>query len=293
MMVNRIACIAMMIMVAFGSHARADRIYQEQRGIVVMEFESALAVDDWVLEREHEGYSGKGYYTWRGEDHFGQAGPGKFTFKFLIQHPDLYHLRLRSLHMHDDTSLENDVWTRMDGGYWKKTFCTPIKEWAWMTKHDFGGYKPWASYLLGKGVHALEFSGRSKNFSIDLVHLYKDGVFWIGDHSLPESPTLQSGNYTPRVDAGPNRKPDYVLTMVRGTNSFPWKSRSGLGPPDSWISKAPGGWMPKFIRCTSPLGRLGIRWTEFRSPGKDRFLRKTPEVVLHAELNFDVFVYPC
>ncbi|MHC4540350.1 MAG: PKD domain-containing protein [Planctomycetota bacterium] len=216
---------------------RADRIYQEQRGIVVMEFESAPAVDDWVLETEHKGYSGEGYYTWRGEDHFGQAGPGKLTFKFLIQHPGLYHLRLRSLHMHDDTSLENDVWTRMDAGDWKKTFCTPNKEWAWMTKHDFGGYKPWASYVLGKGVHVLEFAGRSRNFSIDLIHLYKDGVFWIEDHSLPKSPTLQSGDYAPRADAGPEKNltlpQDHVMLSGAGEDvdgtvvAYQWEKVSG------------------------------------------------------------------
>jgi len=197
------------------SEIKASQVYEEQHGVVVMQFESAPAVDNWILETKHEGYSGTGYYTWRGDDHFQKPGPGRLTYKFLIHNPGTYHLRLRSLHIHDDTSQENDVWTRMDGGEWKKTFATPNKKWTWMTKHDFGGYKPWVSYILGKGVHVLEFSGRSKNFSIDLIHLYKDGVYWIEDHTLPTSPKLHRDNYNyaPCPDAGPEKN----LTMPQNS----------------------------------------------------------------------------
>ena len=208
---NAFAILIVLVCMSLTSVGKENPIYQEKDGVVVMQFESAPAVDEWVLETSFKGYSGSGYYTWRGDDHFPEPSRGMLTFRFVIQNPGTYHLRFHSLHMHDDTSLENDVWTRMDGGEWKKTFATPNKEWTWMTKHDFGGYKPWASYVLGKGIHVLEFAGRSKNFSIDMIHLYKDGVFRIEDHTLPESSTVTKGNLAPRPDAGPEKN----LTLPR------------------------------------------------------------------------------
>ena len=38
-----------------------------------------------------------------------------------------------------------------------------------------------------------------------MIHLYKDGVFRIEDHTLPESSTVTKGNLAPRPDAGPEK----------------------------------------------------------------------------------------
>jgi hypothetical protein len=75
-----------------------------------------------------------------------------------------------------------------------KTFSSTRGQWTWATNHEFSaGDKPPASYPLSAGIHVLEISGRSRNFSLDRFHLYLDGVTNPLDETRPPSTTAGGG----------------------------------------------------------------------------------------------------
>ena len=81
------------------------------------------------------------------------------------------------------------MWVRMDGGAWVKVFSWQRGQWTWTTQHEFNHHdKPPAEYQLSAGAHRIEFSGRSHDFAIDRLHLYRDGVPNALSLNHPESP---------------------------------------------------------------------------------------------------------
>ena len=183
-----LACVALSVLVAAPSLG-GDCVYQEQGGLLVVEFESLTPTGDWELESALGGYTGQGYLRWDGPNYYSSPGHGTFGVKFEIHQGGLYNFRIRNHHDHPDSTEENDVWVRLDGGPWVKTFSGKKDVWTWATNHEFGdGDKPKAEYDLGPGVHTLEFSGRSKNFRIDRFHLYEPGHPDGEDPTQPESP---------------------------------------------------------------------------------------------------------
>lgn len=172
------------------ARAQADRIRQETDGLVVIEVESAAAKADWKKETAMKGFTGDGYYTWRGSDMYGGPGKGLLSWKINITRPGRYHLRIRNRHDHPRGDLHNDCFTRMDEGPWKKTYSSPQGQWTWASNHEYGGKKNPAEYTLAPGVHTFQISGRSSLFSIDRIHLYRDGTSGAEDASRPQSPTM-------------------------------------------------------------------------------------------------------
>jgi len=163
-------------------------VYEVRDGVAVMEVESAPANGDWTPEREMEGFTGEGYYTWRGPDLFKQPGKGVFGFIIEIDEPGEYELYIRNRHDFEDSTEQNDCWTRMDDGQWVKTFSPKRGEWTWATRHEWSHDKKiQAAYKLDAGRHALMISGRSKGFSIDRIHLVRKGAKRGQDAALPQT----------------------------------------------------------------------------------------------------------
>jgi hypothetical protein len=196
---------------ALPAAAGVDVPVQEQDGVVVLEAESAAAVPDWKLEKDLPGFTGSGFHTWRGPNLWGEPGKGVLTYVFRIVTPGVYHLRLRNRHEHPDASMENDCWTKLDDGAWAKTFSYQRGQWTWVTSFDFGASKPPASYDLKAGVHTLQISGRSANFRIDRIHLYRDGVKNGEDETRPPSPT----SFEAMAGPGPYKKLASLAEQVR------------------------------------------------------------------------------
>lgn len=189
-----------------------DSPYLEADGFLAWEVESAPVAGKWAKEKALAGHSGGGYYTWRGPDLAGPNERAALTYRFEILTPGRYQLRIHNRHDHRDSTLENDCYTRLDGGPWVKTFSSQRGQWTWSTSHEFGeGRKPPAEYTLSAGSHTLQITGRSVNFSIDRVHLYRDGAAGGTDLSRPVSTTLAQAMTGP----GPYVKLAAIAAKVR------------------------------------------------------------------------------
>lgn len=183
-------------MIALVLLLQADPL-EEIEGRVVFEVESVPARGDWKKESALAGFTGSGYYTWTGPDLFGAPGKDALTWSFHLSRPGRYRLFLRNRHDFEDSTLQNDCFTKLDDGPWTKTFSSTRGAWTWHTRHEHeGGDKPEASYELSPGPHAFQISGRSKGFSLDRVHLSLEAS---PDLAAPLSPTVLEAMGGPAV----------------------------------------------------------------------------------------------
>lgn len=65
-------------------------IFNENEGLVLVEFENAEFSADWKLKTEGSSYSGAGYMVWEGSQSLGNPGNGKATFAINIKNPGTY-----------------------------------------------------------------------------------------------------------------------------------------------------------------------------------------------------------
>jgi hypothetical protein len=199
--------------------SQTSDVYQESGGIVIVEIESAPEVPSWNAETAMTGYTGTCYYTWRGADLFNSPGAGVLSYYFNIAATGSYNFRIRNRHDAADSTLYNDCFTRMDGGAWVKTYSSVRGGWTWNTNHEFSSTdKVAARYDLAAGVHLLEISGRSAEFSLDRFHLYLDSVTNPLDETRPVSSTTGGGTVpppTPGTEPPPGEEPP----VISGYNS--------------------------------------------------------------------------
>ncbi|MCP3916437.1 MAG: hypothetical protein GY711_12840 [bacterium] len=189
----RLFALALTASLAAAPFAAADGgVFQESGGLVVVQIESTDATGDWVGTTTPSGYTFQSLYRWEGVDLFSTPGQGVLAYQIEIFQPGTYRLRIRNRHDDPDDTEENDVWTRMDGGTWFKTFSNgpgTVATWNWETQFDITG-QPDASWSLGAGVHTLEFSARSHGFMMDRFHLALPGNPGSENANLPESTAL-------------------------------------------------------------------------------------------------------
>lgn len=181
-MVRQIGGLGLVLLLSGWLHA-APPLHIAQDGLVVMEVESHPPVGRWLRETAVSGFTGESYYRFSGR------GDDALIYRFVIIEPGDYQLRIRNHHDHEDSTLENDCFTSLDGGPLVKTFSSHNKVWTWHSMHEFdhSNKKP-ARYELMTGEHVLVIRGRSANFRIDRIHLYRDGRKESESESLP--PTL-------------------------------------------------------------------------------------------------------
>lgn len=151
-------------------------IYQMESDLVVFEIESHPVVQGWSEETTWTGFTGDSYYRWSFPDN-NTPGLGIMTWQFYVPEDTNYQLRIHNRHNHPNTSLENDCWTSMDSAPWVKTFSNIAGSsgvWNWSSKTEPDHVE--ANFDLTPGVHELRISGRSKNFMIDRVHIWKTGL---------------------------------------------------------------------------------------------------------------------
>jgi hypothetical protein len=205
------------ILAALLQIAGPETLFQETDGLLVIEIESAPLAGKWVKETSLTGFTGGAYYTWKGPDLTGPSDKSALAYRFQVAAAGRYHLRIRNRHDHPDSTLENDCYTRLDDGPWVKTFSSQRGQWTWRTSHEHShSDKRAAEYTLAAGQHTLMITGRSVNFSIDRIHLYRDGVRGAEDLSKPPSPTLFEATAGP----GPYVKLVSLAERVRSGRGF-------------------------------------------------------------------------
>ena len=183
-------------------------VFEEAGGVVVIEVESCRPQGDWKPEKDLKGFTGKGYYTWRGGNLFRTRGKGTLLYPVRVAEDGKYHLAIHNRHDFHDSTEQNDCWTRIDEEKWLKTFSSKRGQWTWHTRHEHSHSKKIpAFYELKAGLHVLQISGRSKGFSIDRIHLYRDGAKNPLDTKRPE--TKRGGPEADETDdAKPTEKPN-------------------------------------------------------------------------------------
>lgn len=160
--------------------------------IVVIEIESALLVGDWKREMQHAGYTGASYYRWDSNADISSSGSGVLSYPFTVTSAGTYDIRIHCHHRHTDATMENDVFVKIDNGAWIKSFNSKKNVWDWQTTFEYShNDKRHAAIDLSAGNHMIQLSGRSKNFMIDRIHIYKQGKNNAIDTSLPESERAQ------------------------------------------------------------------------------------------------------
>lgn len=168
--------------------------------VVVLFMEAVPTEGDWVEETANAGFTGTSYYRWDGPNYFGSPGNGLIEYRFEVYEAGTYQLRFYNFHDDPDSTMENDCWLRMDGqGQWMKTYSNgsgTVSNWNWTTRFDINGPHPNANFDLDVGEHTLQVSGRSYDFCLDRIHLYKNPNSHGTDESLPASVCgATDGNY--------------------------------------------------------------------------------------------------
>ena len=171
---------------------------------------------DWKLETEYSGYTGAGYYIWRGGLTRNQNDNTILAYKVKITNPGDYYFEIRNLHAFEDKTEDNDAFTRMDNGDWVKTFSHVNKEWTWDMGHDFEGVfvKPPVYENLSAGYHTFYIAARSPNFALDRIHFFREGT-QNRPHTEPESSTEVGEPVTLQLSAVETVPPDTGSGLVR------------------------------------------------------------------------------
>ena len=198
-----LGCMLACFVLVSTSHAQVSTApFLENDGLVVMEVESVPWNNNWQFETTEPGFTGAGYLRYVGQNYFNEPGNNILEYKVVITNPGRYRMFVFSSHQGaPETDQENDVWTRMDNGEWIKTVHSGIYidlgfsyHTSWVVFDDDGNEVfPNPEFDLEAGVHTFQISGRSWNFRIDRIHLWKDEppnqVFYseATDNTLPES----------------------------------------------------------------------------------------------------------
>jgi hypothetical protein len=174
-------------------------VFNEVNGLAVAEVESA-AQSSWTKKTSPGGYTGSAAYQWNGSEQFGSGGTATLTYDFKINNAGTYNLKVRSFNPSSDRTEHNDIWMRVDGGQWYKSFNSVNGQWSFNTTQEpsHGVFRDWRPNLSA-GQHSVQISARSNQFLIDRVVLYKDGVNGTNP-ALPES-AIVGNPTTPTQDS--------------------------------------------------------------------------------------------
>jgi hypothetical protein len=190
--------------------AAAATVFVEKDGCLVMEAESASASHVWKLETANAGYTGKGYYVWRGEVSE-TPGADVLTYRFRITRPGTYRFFIRGF---IEPHKGNDVWAKFDGEKWIKMTCglpTDSVSWGWGGNWCGGYNNAPRQFELSAGYHTLSIAPREQGYCLDRIVLFIDESHSSGwNPATPESSSEAAASpaMTPVEPPPPPRTPN-------------------------------------------------------------------------------------
>ncbi|MFT4537944.1 MAG: hypothetical protein ACI841_004066 [Planctomycetota bacterium] len=253
------AGVATILFASSGFASSNEPIYQTDDGLVVIEFESLTSGGHWATESSIDGYTGDSYLRWDGPNYFNEPGHDTFGVNIEIYEAGTYNLRIRNRHDHPDSTEANDVFTRMDGGDWQKTFSAQNNVWTWGTRFEIDGGHPQAEYNLSAGVHRLEFSGRSLDFIMDRFHLFTPGHPDGENENAPESDTVRRNQRPlPRISVTPSMiaEDDNHSTVITLDSTGSIDLDEGQQISFRW--QARGARFVEGTRATDPIAKITV-----------------------------------
>jgi len=157
---------------------------------VVFEAESQPLSDGWVLESNVPGYSGAGYITWDQPTTTEANDQRLLTYRFQVENAGTYTVKLRNYHPCEDFTECNDIFLCVNNTAWRKNFNHTLRAWDWNSQQDIDHVFSDAQYDLEPGLHTLYLSGRSEDFSIDQIAIFRTDVSEGHYQSLTPSPCV-------------------------------------------------------------------------------------------------------
>ena len=158
-------------------------------GAVVLECEEHEAIGSWAFETVLPGFSGDGYFRWNGPNFFNTPGTDTLSYAFQVDTPGSYVMRIWSQQTNPDSTLENDVWARVDDGTWEKVFGFQVGVWNPNAIVEDTGQV--FQVTLGAGLHTLQLSGRSNNFRVDRADIIPASIFYSDGNQSGSEVALQ------------------------------------------------------------------------------------------------------
>ncbi len=156
---------------------------EEEDGIALWEAESIPVQGEWKLEQQVKGYSGNGYYNWKGADYFKKPGNGILRYKVKVSKAGNYQFLFRTKNTFEISGEHNDSWVQLPSGEnvageeplnkdWVKVFQSQHRKWSWQARTVDHVDRPIRVYLEA-GVHEVLLSGRSHGHAIDRIALFR------------------------------------------------------------------------------------------------------------------------
>ncbi|RLG70150.1 MAG: hypothetical protein DRO11_06645, partial [Methanobacteriota archaeon] len=209
-------------------------VFQEVGGLVVMEVESTSVVWPWVEETAIAGYTGSSYYRMTINDFDPSTPSGELSYRFLISNPGTYRLRIRGWKPDvGDIGAHNDSWVKLvghpgDEGVYNKVFMGGAAGvWNWDTTYDLEPMRK-PRFNLSAGEHELRIAGRSDEYVIDRIVLYREDLVTTSQASNinnPQSPIaseqgmlqFSASNYSVLEGNGGTKNVTLAVTRTGGT----------------------------------------------------------------------------
>lgn len=189
---------------------KAQFVSIEKNGICAVEIESLQSIGGWSLEKEFSGYSGAGYFIYKGGDNLNTTGVSTLEYKVYITNPGIYRFQWYSKVGHGvNTTESNDSWLKIPdakdfygfrtsdqhivrpGGVcstgscpagaslngWFKIYSSGSNtDWTWSTRtSDSDAHNIFAKFDTA-GIYTIQISGRSNYHAIDRFVLYKSDL---------------------------------------------------------------------------------------------------------------------
>ena len=197
----------------------ADPVFEEKRGLVVMEAESTDSrLGDWKKKTDVKDFSGECHLEFTGNQTTSGPPESPLKYEFKISKAGVYTLAIRARKRLESKreDISNDCYVSLKGDF-ESGGETPIKtlkndtkiyggnadDWGWALTLDEGHKKYPPVYRLKEGeTYELTIHGRSKNFNIDQIVFYHESMDRreIQNKKLTESKRVEEG-----ISVGPAR----------------------------------------------------------------------------------------
>lgn len=181
-------------------------IFEEENGLLVVEFESLNEVNGWAKERTVDGFLGTDYIVWDKGQFLGTPGNGLLTYNLKITNPGTYRFIWRSrVNFGDSGADHNDSWLRFDDANqfygkkgesfvypadrnltplpngaskdgWFKIYRSGKDSWKWQSStSDNDGHDIFVVFD-DSGIYTMEVSIRSSYHALDRFVLFSENV---------------------------------------------------------------------------------------------------------------------
>lgn len=171
--------------------AEPRQVIVEENGVVCIEADQTESgLDKWKVHTDAslgdwvKGFHGQGCLQFTGNNEASGPPTSVLVYPVKITNAGTYRLAIRGLEAPLETKegdKANDCYVRMvgqpdwRGQLTKHVLLGASYKWSWEVKCEYEHHQfKIAEYELKAGVHVLQVAGRSRNFFLDRVVLYKD-----------------------------------------------------------------------------------------------------------------------